>query len=356
MVFLTAKKIDYYNDEDINWYGVFGQLEYSKEKLSAFVSGAFNSTQMRRHDFFNKPANDRTTDWLNFSGATVKVGANYNLDEKNNIFINTGYISRAPYFDALFPTFNNDEPNEDATNEKVLAFEGGYGYRSGGFAANVNGYYTNWSNKTETIDGRSNDGVLFYSSLLGVDAVHAGVEIDFNAKLTSSITLTGFAGINNWEWKNNPNGTVTDENQNVLGESTYYIDGLKVGDAAQTTLGLGADWNISEDLKLNLQWFGFDNLYASYAPDDRDDASLQGVQALELPSYSLVDLGLSWNFEFAGMKARANANINNLFDEVYIAEAQDRQREGVSAEQRLSDTRGWYGFGRTWNAGVKVFF
>ncbi|MEZ4888956.1 MAG: TonB-dependent receptor [Chitinophagales bacterium] len=350
------QKIDYYNDEDINWYGLFAQLEYSKGPLSAFLSGAYNATQMRRYDFFLKTPGNQVTDWLNFSGGNAKIGANYNIDDNHNVFVNAGYISRAPYFDALFPTFNNDEPNENPVNEKVVAFELGYGLRTTGFAANLNAYYTDWSDKTESLSSRDAGGQIFFASLLGVDANHSGVELDFNARITSNIKLTGFAGINNWEWKNDPNGTITDENQNVLGEATYYIDGLKVGGSAQTTLGLGTDINLGNGLTFNLQWFGFDNLYANYNPSNRSNPDLKGIQALELPSYSLVDAGFAWKFKFAGLDARANVNINNLFDEEYIAEAQDRYRAGDSTDKLISDTSGWYGFGRTWNAGLKIFF
>lgn len=349
--------IDYHNDEDINWYGLFAQFEYSNDDLSAFISGAFNNTQMRRYDFFLKtPAEGQVTDWLSFAGGNAKLGINYNIDANNNVFVNAGYISRAPYFDALFPTFNNDEPNTSVTNEQVLAAELGYGYRSPAFAANFNAYYTDWGNKTETISGRDANGTTIFASLLGVDAVHMGLEFDAKYRVSSQLNLTAFAGLNNWEWKNNPTGTVTDENQNVLGTSTYYIDGLKVGGSAQTTIGAGFDWNITNGLSLNAQWFYFDNLYSTYNPSDRDDETLAGIQALQLPAYGLVDAGLVWNFKFAGLDARMNANVNNLFNTEYIAEAQDRYRVGVDADQLISDTNGWYGFGRTWNAGIKLFF
>ncbi len=350
------EKIDYHNDEDINWYGLYAQLEYSEGPLSAFFSGAFNYTQMRRYDFFNKTPGNQVTDWINFSGGNVKVGANYNIDEKNNVFINGGYISRAPYFDALFPTYNNDEANTEASNEGVLAVELGYGYRSPVLAANFNAYYTDWSNKTETLSGRDANGETSFASLLGVDATHMGLEFDANAKVSDKLTLTGFASVNNWEWKNNPTGTVTDENQNVLSEATYYIDGLKVGDAAQTTYGFGATWNIFEGVSINAQALHSERLYANLAPDDRDDEDMENIQPLKLPSFTLVDAGLIWKFKFAGLDAKANVNINNLFNVEYVAEAQDRYREGQGAAQLLEDTRGWFGFGRTWNTGIKLYF
>ena len=354
------QKIDYYNDEDINWYGLFTQLEYSEGPLSAFLSGAYNYTQMRRYDFFNKAPGDQVTDWINFSGGNAKVGANYNVDENNNVFVNAGYISRAPFFDALFPTYNNDEPNVDAANENVTAVELGYGYRSAAVTANVNAYYTNWTNKTETLSSRGDDGTLYFANLLGVDATHMGLEADIRANVSKHITLTGYASFQNNQWNNNPTGFVVDENQMVVDTAnpvtTYYIDGLKVGDAAQTSYGFGAEVKLGAGLSLDLQVLHYERFYAKLEPTDRDDSALEGVQPLLLPSYTLADAGLVWRFKFAGLNAKANVNVNNLFDAVYISDAQDRYREGVSRDQLVNDTRGWIGFGRTWNAGVKLYF
>ena len=161
------QKIDYHNDENINWYGAFARLEYSTGDLSAFVTGAVNFTQMRRIDFFMKSPSENTTDWSNFTGFQAKAGANYNINEQHNVFVNLGYISRAPYFDALYPTFNNDELNDQAKNENILAAELGYGFRSRNFRANLNGYYTSWGDKTELSDFENDDGDVVFFNFLG---------------------------------------------------------------------------------------------------------------------------------------------------------------------------------------------
>ena len=373
-----GERIDYHNDENINWFGLFGQLEYSKESLSAFVSGALNNTQMRRIDFFNKepgaaPGGDlisqngrdnQTTDWLSYTGGNVKVGANYNLDEFNNVFVNAGFISRAPYFDALFPTFNNDEANVDAPNESILSFEAGYGYRSTAFSANLNAYYTQWQDKTETNDFQDpNTGDIIYFNLLGVDATHSGVEVDFAAKVNHKLTVRGFGSLGDWTWANDPKGFVSDDSNNVIDTLQLYTKDLKVGGSAQTTFGFGADWNLGSGVFVDAQWNAFENLYASFFPSDRDDIGLSGVQALKLPFYSLLDAGITWKFEIAGMDASARVNVNNVLDEQYISYAEDNpdpdlgdEREGDLYNELIDDTRGWFGFGRTWNTTFKIYF
>ncbi|MBT8219606.1 MAG: TonB-dependent receptor [Bacteroidia bacterium] len=350
------RKIDYYNDENINWYGASAQLEYTENNLSAFISGGVNLTTMRRIDFFNKTPGNNTTDWLNFAGGNVKLGANYNIDDHHNIFVNTGFISRAPYFDALFPTFNNDEANEDAKNEQVGAFEFGYGYRGRGLKLNGNFYYTKWSDKTEVFTDRDDQGNLVIFNLLGVDARHMGVEIDGQLKVSHNLRLNGMASFGSWEWQNNPSATISDDSNNALGTVDLYLDGLKVGDAAQAMIGFGATYDVVEDVTLDASYLYHDNLYADFSPNDRDDISLAGVQALKLPNYGTVDMGLTWRLKMTSLPATFRINVNNLFDEEYIVYAVDRQRTSETSAQSIENTRGWFGFGRTWNASLKVFF
>ena len=79
----------------------------------------------------------------------MKTGANINLNENNNLFFNSGYISKAPRFNNIY-TYNNTL-QEYIRNEIVKAVEGGYSYRSSIFSANLNGYYTIWENKPVTV-------------------------------------------------------------------------------------------------------------------------------------------------------------------------------------------------------------
>ncbi|MCB0516940.1 MAG: TonB-dependent receptor [Chitinophagales bacterium] len=361
------KMIDYHNDENINWYGLFGQLEYGSSSLSAFVSGALNYTKMRRIDYFSKLNSDpnQTTDWLNFLGGNVKAGANYNINNHHNVFANVGLISRAPYFDALFPTFDNDKPNNDAVNENVLAFELGYGYRNKGFKANINGYMTQWTDKTEVITFQ--DAVtkeVYILNLLGVDALHTGVEFDASVAATSQLDLTAFASIGNWQWQGTPNGIVSNEAQEVVGKAEYYIDGLKVGDAAQTSFGIGAAYQLIPAITIDAQYVYFNNLYAEYAPNQRSNSAYSGVQPIKLPAYGLTDMGLTWNFGFFDKESTLRFNVNNLFDVTYISEATDKITPTKDSEGNIiggtaadiNTTTGWFGFGRTWNATLKLNF
>ena len=180
------------------------------------------------------------------------------------------------------------------------------------------------------------------------------------------LVLPDFAAFGDWKWANNPTGTVIDDAQNVIGEIDLFLDGLKVADGAQTTLGFGFDFVLMDDISIDFQYKLRDNLYSNYQPADRNDPDLKDIQPLKLPSYGLADLGLSWNFKFINQKASLRVNINNLFNKEYVSYAFDNvestdakinnNRDSEEYLDRLYSTSGWFGFGRTWNASFKVFF
>ena len=177
---MVGDKISYWNDGIVLWEGVFSQLEYSKNDLSAFIALAASNTSYKRIDYFNYLDSDplQETDFQNFFGYSAKGGANYNLDSHHNVFANVGYFEKAPFFDAVFLNFQNDI-NADAENQKIFSAELGYGYRAENFRANVNVYRTEWNDRTLTQSFRNQDGTFGSANILGVNALHQGVEVDF---------------------------------------------------------------------------------------------------------------------------------------------------------------------------------
>ncbi|MBL7883608.1 MAG: carboxypeptidase-like regulatory domain-containing protein, partial [Bacteroidia bacterium] len=111
-----------------------------------------------------------------FLGYTVKGGANYNINQHHNVFMNVGYLNMAPRFNVVFD--NNNKEVLDAKNQKVYAVEFGYGLHDPKYAANVNLYYTIWENKPPTSLPQVNtpDGTYYYN-INGLDALHKGIEI-----------------------------------------------------------------------------------------------------------------------------------------------------------------------------------
>ena len=344
----VGDKIDYYNDGLVWWEGLFGQVEYSKEDLSAFVSLAASNTSYKRIDYFRYADDDpyQETDWVNFFGYSGKGGANYNLDAHNNVFANVGYFEKAPFSNAVFLNNTNDI-NEGVENQKIFSAELGYGYRSPNFRADLNVYYTQWNDKTFTQTFRQADDTYGSVNILGVDALHQGVELEMNYRPFENLTLNGMASVGDWTWQNNVTGvSILDETGEEIDVVNLYIEGLKVGGSAQTTFAAGFDYEPMEGTHLRGNWNYFDNLYADFDPETRGTEG-RG-QAWEAPAYGLVDLGLTHKFDLGEFEAMLIGNIYNVFDTEYISIARDNAK--------LEDTQVFYGFGRTFNIGAKINF
>jgi len=316
--------------------------------LTAFVSGAISNTSYVRVDRFNylKGSELETSDRFNFLGYTAKIGANYNIDNVNNIFFNTGLISKAPTFDSVFPDFNNVDTNEDAPNERIIGLELGYGYRSGPVKANLNLYRTSWQDKAYSTSYTRNDSTI-YVNLTGIDALHQGIELDVSVVPAKNLNISGNVSIGDWQWKNIAQAYEFDDDNIITDTLTIYADGLKVGDAAQTSFYLGADYKFDFGLGLDVSYLFRDNLYTDFDVTRR--TSENPSQALKLPSFGLVDAGISYTYKLSNSsKIHLRINLDNALDELYVADAND--------SSNLYRASGYFGFGRTWNASAKYYF
>ena len=347
----VGDKFSYNNDGEVGWQGLFTQLEYNTEKVSAFVAGAISNTSYRRIDYFQyTPENPlQTTDKYNFSGYSIKGGFNYRLNDTHNIFANIGYFEKAAGFDSVFLQFDNEHINENAENQKIFSTELGYGLRSEKLAANINVYRTEWKDRTLTRSFQNPDGTFSAANILGVNAVHQGLEVDFEYRPSDKIRFLGMLSLGDWEWDSDVTDVqIFDEEQNLIQTIDLYIAGLKVAGAAQTTAALGMDWNIMEKTHFTVDYNYFDNLFANYDPNNRGTEG--APQAWEAPSYSTFDASLRYGFKILDLDATVTGRMNNVFDTQYVQSALDGSSS--NAESSLV----WFGFGRTFNVSAKIKF
>lgn len=350
--------------------GVFAQLEYNRDKLSVFVAGGLSNTGYWRYDRFYYDEAHAKSSTKNYLGGNIKGGANYNLTDQHNVFFNAGYISRAPMFDTSFIDARvSHERNPDAFNEKVMSFELGYGFRSQYFAANVNAYYTKWMDKS-LFDGTSDQrtGERYTLNMTGANAKHMGVELDFEAKPTRWLSINGMFSWGDWRWDGLATGymfnsagdivpyaggqPITDMNEAPKYRYQIRMDNVSVGGSAQTTAALGVTVRPLKGLRLGLDWNFAARLFADYDIDT--SVAKAGEEYVvgkpwQVPSYHVFDLNAGYTFDFGKIRATLSGNVNNLFDQEYIADAWDGSTwEDVE--------RVIYGWGRTYSVRLKFNF
>ena len=350
----NEEKIDYHNDGFVRWSGVFGQLEYSNDDLSVFVQGAVSNQGFQREEFFNETPGNQKTDWKNISGGNIKGGANYNINAKSNVYVNAGTYSKQPNFDAVYINYGNNL-NPDLRNEEVVGLEAGYGYRSSNFNFNVNIYKTTWKDRFLR-DGVRVDGVNGNANYYGIEQVHTGIEFDGVYEISPFVKVEGMLTLGNYEYGGDVTADVFDSSNTLLGSSVIYLDGVKVGDAAQTTSRVNLVVTPSDLFKFNISMFSASDLYADF---NVEDFTSPEDEAMMLPSYDLFDFGASYKLDVAGETVYLRANINNIFDNYYFAESATNYEAGPGDSTYLGvNTRNkvFPGWGRTWNVGFTYRF
>ncbi|MFC7445855.1 MULTISPECIES: TonB-dependent receptor [Mesoflavibacter] len=347
----VGDKILYDNDGKVGWLGAFAQLEYSKNDIAAFLSLSASNTSYQRVDRFLYLDSDplQESEKYNFFGFGAKGGANYNIDANHNVFANLGYFERAPYFNSVFANRNNVDVNDEAENQKILSFELGYGFRGEKLSANINLYHTTWKDRTEFISFPNQAGGRDFANILGVNAIHQGIELDFVYKATEKFKLTGMASIGDWRWQNNIEDVqiFNEENEAVGDPINIFIKDLHVGDAAQTTFALGGNYSLTPETTLTVDYNYFANLYADFDPSNRQTV---GPDAWEVPAYGIFDTAIRHGFKFGNFDATLTGRINNIFNTEYISDAFDGNTSTATT------ARVYYGFGRTFSVGAKLNF
>ena len=364
--------LNYHNDGLVSWLGLFTQLEYTSDRLTAFASFSGSNQGFKRIDYFVYESDDpdRISDWENFLGGTAKAGVSYAINNKMNVFVNGGYFSRQPIFDNVFLNFRNDV-NVDVKNQTVQAFEAGYNYTSGNFSASLNLYHTLWGNRQfdEGVTVRINDstqvdGLAIFEN---VAQLHQGVELELSYRPIPQLSIDAMLSVGNWRYTDNFTTTITDtDNNQSLGEATIFAQDLKVGDAAQTTANIRATYEVVNGVRIYAQYYYADNLYARFNVNDNQFFT-ENAQVVKLPSYGLVDAGAFARIPVGKLYLEWGFNMNNILNTKYISELYTNNLEGISTNDmgEMTDAEletfkgqnfGFYGFGRTWNTSLKIRF
>ncbi|HEY0031166.1 MAG TPA: hypothetical protein VGC65_10440, partial [Bacteroidia bacterium] len=379
---IVGDKVSYYNDAIVMWGGAFGQVEFKKNKWSSFVSATLSKTGCQRIDYFRKKdlvlpdttisqalaygstytyngvtythdspeAKIPTSKREVFTGYTFKGGANYNINDHQNVFVNLGFLNMAPRMNFVFD--NSNKKFLDIENQEVSAIEAGYGFHHKKFAANLNLYYTLWKNKPPSYVPTYFDastGQTYSYNINGLDALHKGIELDFIYKVLKNLDVEGIVSIGDWKTMSNEKVYITREDGTVLQTIDFSAKNVHVGDAAQTQIGGSVRYEVVKNLYIKPRFTYFARNYANFDP-----VLLQGInkdrESWKMPNYGLLDIYAGYGFDYWKLKFDISAGIMNVLNATYITDAQN----GAKFDPTTATV--FVGMGRRFNIGLKISF
>lgn len=362
-------------DTHIMHGGAFGQIEYSGNSINAFLAGSLSHTTYWKYDRLYYDAEHARSQNIGFLGGTAKGGINWNIDRHSNLFMNVGFISRAPQFKSgafMSPTSSN-VTNKLAKNEKSATMEIGYGYHSDYVAFNACAYFTEWMDKSMTKKGKITE--QYYINMTGVNSRHMGLEFELKSTPANWIELGAMLSVGDWKWDSDEvkgyaynvagqaitsSGDITTPGSDNHAWAVINMKGVKVGGSAQTTAAIDVTFKPFTGLRIGGGYTFFDRNYAYYS---LSGSSLKLGKELyvnnpwRIPSSGYMDLRASYQFYIGNFKATISGQMNNMFNSLFIEKAWNPSTVSSSKQTVNSDdVYMFYSLGRTWSVRLKVAF
>lgn len=337
------------NGAIINYGNIFGQIKFRTKKINTFISVSASENFYQRYDSYNY-VDDKKSKIINTAGWDIKTGIALIINEFNSIFANGGYFSRVPYFKFVFGNFTN-VPSTNLKNETIYTSELGYHLLKDNFEVIINGYLTRWNDKSFLSNEYLQLETLSQTRALvrGLDAIHVGIELESTVKLWDGVRLKVFGAVGNWKWRNDVNAIQFNDQNVAVDTIEVYANGLYVGGAPQTQLGLTIDCNILQIMDFKIQGIYYDRLYADFDPTTRNNPADKN-QPYQIPAYGTIDLHLGMPFNIYKNNVRFGISCYNMLNTIHIVRGED------GSTHNLESFKGFWSFGRTFNFSLAMNF
>ena len=362
-------------DSHIVQEGGFAQLEYSGEAFNAFVAGALNYSHYWRYDRFYYAEGNARSGIAGFWGGNLKLGANYNIGRRHNVYANVGYVSRPPKFKGgvFMSATSSHTINERVANEKAASGELGYGYHGDALDVAVNGYMIEWLDKAMAKRGKL--GGQYYLNMTGVNSRHVGVEVELKARPFRWMEISGMFSVGDWRWDSDnvkgyaynlsgqaitSDGSATTPGAEDHAWALINMKGIHVGGSAQTTAAIDAYFKPFSGFGIGGGYTFFDRNYAYYSLSGSNLSIGKEVFVSEpwkAPAGGSLDMRATYSFKLGKLDASLYGQINNILDSHYIEKAWNPSNVSASTKEvNPDDVYMFYSLGRMWSLKFEIRF
>ncbi len=289
-------------DDNAAW-AAFAQLNYDiTDRLELTLAGRYDEDEREQTNNLSAPGDPDRVVSHTFTMFQPKLSLAYTLAPDLTLYATAAQGFRSGGFNTPGPVFDRIYESEETTNYEV-------GLKSylfdGRLLLNVAAYSILYENQqVQLLDlGTGQQGMVNIPETESV-----GFEVEFSARLTSSLTLSGGVGYLDSEIKDFPALSIVEGNRPPFSpELTYNL-------ALDYTRPVTDAW----DLQLRAALTGQSGLYYEYYSREANGALPYYLD--NQPAYSLVDLRAALRSESWTL----TAFLDNAFDEEYYADASSR--------------------------------
>lgn len=266
--------------------------------------------------------------------------------------------------------------NKNAKNEQSASVEIGYGFHNEYVNIALNGYFTEWMDKTMTAYTTLDNQSQGYINMTGVSACHYGGELEIKARPAKWVELGAMLSVGNWTWdKDSVLGYFYDEqgtpvtkegNFTTAGAEDHAwarinMKGIKVGGAAQTTANFSATFFPFKGCNIGAEYTLYDRNYSYYSFSGSNlsiNKTVNVMAPLRLPTGGQLDLHASYSFPLGKCHATIAGNVSNVLNQMYIEKAWNPSTVTSASvtEATMDNIYMFFAYGRTWNIRLKLNF
>ncbi|WP_419769708.1 MAG: TonB-dependent receptor [Candidatus Marinarcus sp.] len=324
-------------------YGEYKQA--FSQNLTGTANLRFDNIQL---DYMDSSATSLDKEFNIYS---YRLGSNYNVDDKNSLYVNYSTGFRAPTVSQLFAgdtsAWGYTQNNPDLKPEKSYNYEigsrgevGNINYEAALFRIDRKDFIMKSSGNYGGSSSTAND---MWDNIGG--AKHQGLELAINSKITDTLSYNMAYTYLDAKYTSYHNLAIDlDGNPNATNLSYFDVTGNRIPRTSKHALNFILDYQATSAFKLQTEYVKKSSYYA----DDLNRLKIEGQEAVNLlAEYKIKNKRIDYSFF---------ARVDNLFDNQYFNTARasgDRNDDGVFDGEDLSIT---VNQGRTFTAGLSVKF
>ncbi len=261
---------------------------------------------------------------LNYS---AKAGYTYKFSGRHYITANVAYINRPPLLrDVYISPRTSANPTPGIADLKITSGDLSYVVRYPNFNARVTVYETSFKNYSEILRFYDDDLKTFVNmAMTGESRIHQGLEFGAEAKLLSSLSVTGVLSLGNYRYTNRPTGTRNYDNGSLPDTTeTIYVKNFFVGGSPQMASTIGLKFNKNYwfvDVNANY----YDKIWLDFNPQRRTIKAITNLGAgdplintlteqQQLDGGFTFDASVGKSFRVKSYFINVNFSVSNLLD------------------------------------------